>query len=166
MQCGGSRPYSFVVHGLWPQYAKGWPQDCASSEAWVPQERIDGMMDIMPSKKLIIHEWKKHGTCAGVHQEDYFLMVRALFDAVRIPARYLSPTEDVITTPDQLVTDFVKTNRDLTADMMQVECGNARGESKLSELRICLSKGGKFIPCGANEANACRASSLVLPHVR
>src|ERR1700750_1645899 len=26
-QCG-ERPYSFVVHGLWPQYAKGFPEFC------------------------------------------------------------------------------------------------------------------------------------------
>lgn len=27
MQCG-ARPYSFVVHGLWPQYDKGFPEYC------------------------------------------------------------------------------------------------------------------------------------------
>ncbi len=26
-QCGG-RPFSFVVHGLWPQYEKGYPEYC------------------------------------------------------------------------------------------------------------------------------------------
>jgi ribonuclease T2 len=26
-QCG-ARPYSFVVHGLWPQYEKGFPENC------------------------------------------------------------------------------------------------------------------------------------------
>ena len=25
IQCGGERPYAFVVHGLWPQYEKGFP---------------------------------------------------------------------------------------------------------------------------------------------
>jgi ribonuclease T2 len=24
-QCGTGRGYAFVVHGLWPQYEKGWP---------------------------------------------------------------------------------------------------------------------------------------------
>src|SRR5262249_22498074 len=27
LQCGG-RPYSFVVHGLWPQYERGFPESC------------------------------------------------------------------------------------------------------------------------------------------
>src|SRR3954447_12993056 len=26
-QCGG-RPFSFVVHGLWPQYERGFPEYC------------------------------------------------------------------------------------------------------------------------------------------
>lgn len=165
-QCAPGRRFAFVVHGLWPQYQQGWPQDCPTRESWVPQERIDAMMDIMPSKKLIIHEWKKHGTCAGVSQADYFRAIRLLFEKVRIPARYLSPTADVITTPEQLVTDFVKTNRDLTADMLSVQCGNARDRARLSELRICLNKRGSPAPCGANERRSCGAASLVMPRVR
>src|SRR5262245_59569602 len=27
-QCSTARPYSFVVHGLWPQYERGFPQNC------------------------------------------------------------------------------------------------------------------------------------------
>src|SRR5690242_6830383 len=34
-QCG-PRPYSFVVHGLWPQYERGFPQNCQ-----VPPPRLD-----------------------------------------------------------------------------------------------------------------------------
>jgi ribonuclease T2 len=165
-QCAPGRRFAFVVHGLWPQYTTGWPQDCNTSESWVQQDRIDAMMDIMPSKKLIIHEWKKHGTCAGVSQANYFRAIRLLFEKVKIPARYLSPTADVVTTPEQLVTDFVKTNRDLSANMISIQCGNARDQARLSELRICLDRRGNFAACGANENNSCRAKSLVMPRVR
>ena len=34
-QCG-VRPYSFVVHGLWPQYDKGFPEYCQ-----LPAPRLD-----------------------------------------------------------------------------------------------------------------------------
>src|SRR5436853_4257847 len=34
-QCG-ARPYSFVVHGFWPQYDKGFPEFCR-----VPAPRLD-----------------------------------------------------------------------------------------------------------------------------
>lgn len=164
-QCSPGRRYAFVVHGLWPQYDRGWPQDC-EGDSWVPNDVIDGAMDIMPSKRLIIHEWKKHGTCSGLAMEDYFAEVRRVFQSVRIPARYLSPTAPVMTTPQQLVSDFVKTNRDLTADMLSVQCGNSRDDARLSELRICLDKDGNFGQCGSNEARQCRAKRLVLPPVR
>jgi ribonuclease T2 len=165
-QCGARRRFAFVVHGLWPQYYKGWPESCPTRETWVPQDIIDSMLDIMPSKKLIIHEWKKHGSCAGVSMANFFRATRLLFQRVRIPARYLSPTAPITTTPQQLVIDFVKTNRNLTAGMISVQCGNARDRARLSELRICLDKRGNFSQCGSNEERQCQATSLVMPPVR
>jgi ribonuclease T2 len=165
-QCSPGKRFAFVVHGLWPQYQEGWPEFCRSRESWVPEDIIDDMLDIMPSRNLIIHEWKKHGSCAGVSMADYFRATRLLFERVRIPARYLSPTAQVLTTPEQLATDFVKTNRNLTAGMISVQCGNSRDRARLSELRICLDKRGNFSKCGANEARQCRAKSLLMPPAR
>lgn len=165
-QCAPGKRFAFVVHGLWPQYEEGWPEYCETDEDWVPDNIIDEMLPIMPSKRLIIHEWKKHGTCVGVSMADYFRATRVLFEKLRIPARYLSPTATVTTTPEQLVTDFVKTNRSLTADMISVQCGNARDRGRLSELRICLDRRGNFSQCGENESRQCRAKTLVMPPVR
>jgi ribonuclease T2 len=165
-QCAPGRRFAFVVHGLWPQYERGWPQNCESRERWVPEERIGAMLDIMPSRKLVIHEWRKHGSCSGLSQENYFDITRALFGKVRIPARYLAPQADTVTSPAQLAADFVKTNRELTADMISVQCGNARDRARLAELRICFDKAGSFAACGANEAGQCRARQLVMPPVR
>lgn len=165
-QCGADRPYAFVVHGLWPQYEQGWPQDCVLREKWVPDDLIAAMLDIMPSKRLIIHEWKKHGACSGLRMRAYFELTRNLFGQIRIPARYLRPQEAVVTTPAQLISDFVKSNRDLTSDMLSVQCGNSRGAARLSELRICFDKDGRLQSCGVNERRQCRAEKLVLPPVR
>ena len=165
-QCAPGRRFAFVVHGLWPQYFQSWPENCSTRETWIPQDLIDGMMDVMPSKKLIIHEWKKHGSCSGLSQQDYFISVRRIFGNVRIPARYLSPQALVTITPEQLVTDFVKSNTGLTADMLSVQCGNARDRARLSELRVCVNKAGEFTACGANETRRCRAKTLVLPPVK
>lgn len=165
-QCAPGRRFAFVVHGLWPQYRKGWPEFCRTRENWIPQGLIDGMLDVMPSKKLIIHQWKKHGSCSGLSQADYFDKVETMFRGLRIPARYLSPLAPVMVTPGQLVTDFVKSNVALTADMLSVQCGNARGQARLSELRVCANKAGGFIACGINEARQCRAKSLVLLPVK
>jgi ribonuclease T2 len=97
-QCAPGRRFAFVVHGLWPQFKDGWPEFCATEEAWVPEQKIDAMMDIMPSRKLIIHEWRKHGSCSGLSQADYFGAIRVLRERLRIPARYLSPAAEIRTT--------------------------------------------------------------------
>ena len=45
-QCG-ERPYSFVVHGLWPQYEKGFPEFCV-----VPAPRLDRNWAYNPACKM------------------------------------------------------------------------------------------------------------------
>ena len=69
--------YSFVLHGLWPAifaiFGLGWPQDCpVQGRAFVPRGLINNMLDIMPSDKLVIHEYRKHGTCSGMEPPQYF----------------------------------------------------------------------------------------------
>ena len=165
-QCAPGRRFAFVVHGLWPIFVNGWPKSCESRKDWIPQERIDAMLDVMPSKKLIIHEWKKHGACSGLSQADYFGSVRKIFGSVRIPARYLSPQAPVTITPEQLMADFVKSNRGLTTDMLSVHCGNAKDLARLSELRICVNKMGSFTACETTDRWYCRAKTIVMPPVK
>src|SRR5680860_1926696 len=36
MQCDSEQSHDFVLHGLWPQYAEGWPEDCYTGQRpWV-----------------------------------------------------------------------------------------------------------------------------------
>ncbi|MEC9368801.1 MAG: ribonuclease T2 [Pseudomonadota bacterium] len=165
-QCEGSRPYAFVLHGLWPQYSRGWPQECdTGAKPWVPRKVIDSVLDIMPSTGLVIHEYRKHGTCSGLEPEAYYAAAREMFEQVRIPARYLSPTDYVTVTPAQIEEDFLKTNPELTADMLSISCGRER---RLREVRICFSRDRKPTPCGVNEdqAKLCKLEKIVLPPVR
>ncbi|WP_438802769.1 ribonuclease T2 family protein, partial [Klebsiella michiganensis] len=68
-QCSTGRPYGFVVHGLWPQYEQGYPQDCTTDEPRdVPFSQARQISDIMPSAGLVTYEWRKHGTCTGLTQ--------------------------------------------------------------------------------------------------
>lgn len=165
-QCGAGRRYAFVVHGLWPQYDSGWPDFCRGGRKWVPSHVIDATLSVMPSKRLIIHEWRKHGSCAGLRPEAYFGRIRKLFAAVKIPARYLSPNRPVMTTPDQMRRDFVSTNRWLKPAMISINCGNRRDRARLRDVRVCFDRKFVPVPCGANERRQCRAGLLVLPPVR
>jgi ribonuclease T2 len=165
LQCDGARPFSFVVHGLWPQMERGPPVFCRSRERWVPEEQIAEMLPIMPSKQLVIHEWRKHGTCSGLSMEEYFDLTERLFDRVNIPARYLSPRVPISITPSHLVSDFVKSNRGLSAEMLEVVCSSRARQSTLKELRLCFSTAGEFTQCTGKARAHCRAEMLVLPPV-
>ena len=164
-QCGRNRRFAFVVHGLWPQHEKGWPQNCRVKKGYfyIPRKVIAGMTDIMPSKRLVIHEWKKHGTCSGLTNKDYFALTRQLYNSIKIPARYQKPNSFVTTTPQQLEAEFIKANEGLDASMISVQCGRRK---RLKEIRVCFTKDQKLRPCGSNENRECRSKTLVLPPVR
>lgn len=165
-QCAAGRRYNFVVHGLWPQNERGWPSDCTGADRYVPNKVIRDILDIMPSKSLVIHEWRKHGTCSGLTAKAYFDLTRALFKRIKIPARYLAPNNPVMTTPEQLQSDFVKTNPWLTRKSLSVQCGNRRDRANLRSLRVCFSRDLQVRACSGNERRACRARHLVMPPVR
>ena len=164
-QCGARR-FAFVVHGLWPQYERGWPQYCKTGKRYVPNRLIDEVLPIMPSKRLVIHEWRKHGMCSGLSQKDYFALTEKLFEKVKVPARYLQPSQPLLISPQTLRDDFLKTNLWLKPEMISVQCGGSKDRGVLRELRICFSKEGEPQACGDNERRQCRAKQLVMPPVR
>ncbi len=88
-ECNGQVPRAFVLHGLWPQYQKGWPENChTATNPWVPGEVIGEMRDIMPSKNLVIHEYRTHGTCSGLDPEHYFSVARQLYERISVPPQF------------------------------------------------------------------------------
>ena len=159
--------YAFVLHGLWPQHERGWPQNCPTqAHPFVPQKVIDGMLDIMPSSRLVIHEYRKHGTCSGLTPEDYFKVSRQLFDKVKVPPRYEHPSQPLTVSPAELVQDFLSANPTLKPESLAVACGGPG--NRLREIRICFSREGTYRPCGHNEdaRRLCSADKLYLPPVR
>src|SRR6202163_2814266 len=49
-QCG-ARPYSFVVHGLWPQYERGFPEFCQQPSPRLYHGIMESMLDLMPADR-------------------------------------------------------------------------------------------------------------------
>jgi ribonuclease T2 len=160
-QCA-ARPYSFVVHGLWPQYEKGFPEFCQVPAPRLDRNIVSSMLELMPAPRLIFNEWDKHGTCSGLSQQAYFETVRKMRALVKIPEAYIEPTEALTVTPDEVEEAFVKVNSGLTRDAISVTCSSRR----LSEVRICLGKDFRFRACPEIDARACRRETVVMPPVR
>lgn len=160
-QCGG-RPYSFVVHGLWPQYERGFPEYCQRPSPRLARNIMTSMLDLMPAPGLIYNEWDKHGTCSGLGERAYFEAIRKARAAVKIPEEFLQLTEPKTIAPDELETAFIKANPGLSNSAISVTCASNR----LSEVRICLSKDLQFRACEEIDRRACRRDQVLMPPVR
>jgi ribonuclease T2 len=160
-QCG-PRPYAFVVHGLWPQYDKGFPEYCEQPAPRLDRGLVATMLDLMPAPPLIFNEWDKHGTCAGLAPRAYFETVRKARAAVKIPPDYLDLKEQLSVAPAAVADAFIKANSGLTQGGIAVACDGKR----LTEVRLCLSKDLQFRDCPEIAKRSCGRDQVVMPPVR
>ncbi|MEO6076408.1 MAG: ribonuclease T2 [Dokdonella sp.] len=160
-QCG-TRGFGFVLHGLWPQYERGGgPQDCRSRQR-VSQNTIDRTMAFMPSRGLIIHEWRSHGSCTTLDPDDYFQLADRAFASVRIPQALRAPRTPPQLSARDVASAFVDANPGLSSDAIQVACtGN-----QLSEVRICTDANLSPRDCGKLSRSRCPAGILRIPSIR
>jgi ribonuclease T2 len=160
-QCGG-RPFSFVVHGLWPQYERGFPEYCERPSPRLERNIMTSMLDLMPAPGLIFNEWDKHGTCSGLGARAYFETIRKARAAVKIPEEFLQLSEPKTIAPDDLEAAFIKVNPGLSSSAISVTCNRQR----LSEVRICLNRDLQFRACEEIDRRACRRDQVLMPPLR
>jgi len=161
-QCADDASHGFIVHGLWPQNENGFPEYCRTREPdRVPERLGRSLFDIIPSMGLIGHEWRKHGSCSGLAQTDYFAVVRAAWQKLKIP-----PALRIVDRPRQaetgdIETAFIAANPGLRPNAIAVTC-----EAQfLEEVRICYNKDLSFRPCPSVDARSCRRKSVTLPPI-
>ncbi len=148
--------HGFVVHGLWPQYTDGYPQNCSAAPGLSnPAE----MADVMPDAGLVTHEWSTHGTCSGLDAESYFKLLRRAFTSVKVPERFAYPRENFSISPQEIKNEFVQANPNLRADELAVSCGN----NYLTAVSLCLTKDLKPTTC--QNLRDCRANVIRVPRI-
>lgn len=162
-QCGKNADFGFIVHGLWPQLESAHPAFCRSRQPdRVPGRLGEQLFDIVPSMGLIGHMWRKHGTCSGLDQSEYFGVVRAAWDRVRIPERFNQPNQPQNLSSAAVEEAFLSANPGLESDAIAAVCDGGR----LREVRICLTDDLSFRACRAVDRSGCQARSLSVPPVR
>jgi ribonuclease T2 len=154
-QCDGSRPYGFVLHGLWPEG----PEHC-SGPAFDASGVTDELRSVMPSDRLIEHEWAAHGTCSGLTQTDYFRTAVRAFRLVKIPRAFQPPLTRVETTPVAVRRQFADANPEFPVDAFAVKDDGRF----LEEVRVCLTTDLK--PRGCDRPGDARGVSIIVRPVR
>jgi ribonuclease T2 len=164
-ECTGLRRYGFIVHGLWPQNERGWPEHC-DVRVPVPDEVVQGIADLMPARALVYHEWSAHGTCSGLPPAQFFALVRRAYASIVIPPPLKGPTAAVEQSTSAVAGEFLRANPGMPAASIVVTC-SGQGAPRLREVRICLDRDLAPRDCSADAARAaCRAPELIVPPVR
>lgn len=141
-QCEVGRKYGFVLHGVWPQHEKGYPESCSTER--IPNN-LKSKCDIFPTQGLCFHEWEKHGTCSKLGAAGYLDFSAQLKNSVVIPSTYKAPEKTLRTSTEQLKTDFIATNASLSQDSIAPYCsGSGRF---LKEVFFCFDKNGQPRAC-------------------
>ncbi len=156
-QCNGDHP-GFVVHGLWPQFQDGrWPSQCSSAPGL---SNPSAMLDIMPSRRLIAHEWATHGTCSGLTANQYFRTVRRAYQSIKIPAALENPSQTSRQSAAEIKQLFTDANPGIRSAGIAISCHNRY----LAGVEFCLSKTLQPITCQA--VRDCNARSIIVPSSR
>jgi ribonuclease T2 len=164
-ECNGPRRYGFIVHGLWPQNEKGWPQNCGGNTQ-VPDSVVQGISDLMPARQLVYHEWTAHGTCSGLDPAAFFALVRRAYTSLAIPSPLKSPSAAIEQAPSAIVNEFLQANPRLPAGSVVATC-SGQGAPRLREVHVCFDRDLNARACSADALRqACRASSVIVPPIR
>lgn len=150
VQCSGDNGrFGMVVHGLWPDGQRTWPQWCRQQNRLTPAQ-LRKAMCMMPSARLIARQWAKHGSCMVKKPETYLGVTRVLWESLRIPEYDRISREDGLTA-GRIRAAFADANPGIARDAVGVKL-NDRGW--LQELRICYSKRFRPTRCNARTRGA------------
>ena len=161
-QCSREADFGWILHGLWPQYHRGWPAHCTSIKRPPSRTMTSDMADIMGSSGLAWHQWKKHGTCTGLSAPDYYALSREAYARVTRPDVFRKLGKPVKLPARGIEEAFLKANPGWEADMLTITCRQGR----IQEARLCLSKTLDPVPCGRDVIRDCSATDALFTPIR
>lgn len=132
----------FVLHGLWPQASSGAPPMSCAKASPVATATVDHMLNFMPSRGLIQHEWEKHGTCSGLSAQDYFAQAEQAFTHVHVPQQYRSLDHEQQFSVLDLEKSFAEANH-APLETFRVSCHGG----DLVSLEVCVDKNLQYRSC-------------------
>ena len=161
-QCDVRHDHGWILHGLWPQYHRGFPSLCRTPQRPPTRGMTDDMADIMGTSGLAWYQWKKHGTCSGLSASAYYALSRQAYERIARPPVFRQ-LDRAVRLPASVVEEaFLDANPELDRDMITITCKN----NHIQEARLCLSKSLKPVPCGQDVVRDCTSQNALFTPVR
>jgi ribonuclease T2 len=161
-QCDARHDHGWILHGLWPQYHRGFPSLCRTTQRPPTRGMTDDMADIMGTSGLAWYQWKKHGTCSGLSASAYYALSRQAYESITRPPVFRQ-LDRAVRLPASVVEEaFLDANPELDRDMITITCKN----NHIQEARLCLSKSLKPVPCGQDVVRDCTSQNALFTPVR
>ncbi len=161
-QCDAAADHGWVLHGLWPQYHRGFPAHCQTAERPPSRAMTRAMADIMGTPGLAWYQWKKHGSCSGLSATDYFALSRRAYEQVHRPEVFRKLGKPVRLPAHVVEAAFLKANPGWQADMITITCRDGR----IQEARLCLAKDLTPVPCGRDVIRDCQIENALFDPIR
>ena len=161
-QCDARHDHGWILHGLWPQYHRGYPEYCNTAERPPSRAMTRDMADIMGTSGLAWHQWKKHGVCTGLSASAYYALSREAYARVVRPPVFRK-LDKAVKLPAAVVEEaFLQANPDMDPDGVTITCRAGH----IQEARICLSRDLDPVPCGQDVVRDCRMKDALFTPVR
>lgn len=81
-ECRSRAARPLVIHGLWPEKLQpgAYPHDCPAPALDLAPALAQELEEFMPGMQadLHLHEWRKHGGCAALDDDEYFRLALEL----------------------------------------------------------------------------------------
>lgn len=161
-QCVRGAAHGWILHGLWPQFHRGYPAFCQTVERPPSRGMTAEMADIMGTGGLAWHQWNKHGSCSGLSPADYYALSRQAYGTIKRPEVFRNLSRDVRLPASVVEAAFLKANPALEPDGITITCRDGH----IQEARICLTRTLEPVPCGQDVVRDCRMTDALFTPLR
>ncbi|MEM8878720.1 MAG: ribonuclease T [Pseudomonadota bacterium] len=152
-QCGADAPGGMVVHGLWPQLERGYPEFCDMGPERIPRRIATEVDDLIPSDDAVFHQWRKHGRCSGQSAQGYFDTLRTAADRVAVPELFSKARKTGLTLPAAEIEEaFIQANPGLARSMLAISCH----AGQIRDVRVCLNRDMTYRACSEVDQRGCK----------
>ena len=161
-QCDASAGFGWVLHGLWPQYDRGWPDYCRTDHRNPTRSDTAAQAGLFGSAGSAWHQWNKHGRCSGLPANAYYDLSAEAYGRITRPEVFRK-LDNPVRLPAAVVEEaFLRDNPALSADQITITCRSGR----IQEARICLTRDLEFRDCGADVVRDCTLEDALFDPIR